>query len=175
MGWSLGEHDGRDIGYGVPAFCDHPGCGAEIDRGLAYVCGGEPYGGEEGCGLFFCSAHLGYTDSDEINDKLSGGGVCERCGDFLERMHCWEKRGSRGKVPAFKPFNPTPDHPLWIRHKLKDPSWAEWRAENPGLVEELTNKTETTLHLDIRDLTVSESPPLGIGYADPRPKSGWKS
>jgi hypothetical protein len=56
----------RDIGYGVPATCDHPGCGADIDRGLACVCAGEvPYGGEDGCGLYFCGEHLGYQ--------------CERC------------------------------------------------------------------------------------------------
>ena len=62
MGWSIGYDSdwGRDIGYGVPAFCDHPRCDAEIDRGLAYVCCDEqPYGGERGCGLYFCEAHRG--------------------------------------------------------------------------------------------------------------------
>ncbi len=53
MGWSIGSDGDRDIGYGVPAECDHPDCTAEIDRGLSYVCGGDPYGGEYGCGLFF--------------------------------------------------------------------------------------------------------------------------
>ncbi len=70
MGWSIG-YDGnwrRDVGYGVPAFCDHPGCSEEIDRGLAYVCGADPYGGDKGCGLFFCGAH-------------GGGFLCERCAD----------------------------------------------------------------------------------------------
>lgn len=59
MGWSLGfdTNWNRDIGYGVPAECDHPRCNRGIDRGLAYVCGGEPYGGEAGCGLFFCEDH----------------------------------------------------------------------------------------------------------------------
>lgn len=59
MGWSIGYDDNwkRDIGYGVPSICDHPGCKARIDRGLSYVCGGEPYGGEDGCGLFFCHKH----------------------------------------------------------------------------------------------------------------------
>lgn len=59
MSWSIGYDTqwNRDIGYGVPAFCDHPGCNAEIDRGLAFVCGGEAYGGELGCGLYFCAAH----------------------------------------------------------------------------------------------------------------------
>lgn len=69
MGWSIGydEKWQRDIGYGVPAFCDHPGCGAEIDRGLAHVCTDEmPHGGPDGCGLYFCHAH--------------GGGECQHDG-----------------------------------------------------------------------------------------------
>jgi hypothetical protein len=68
MGWSIGfdAHWQRDIGYGVPAVCDHPRCETLIDRGLAYVCGGEPYGGDRGCGLYFCEAH-------------GGGHLCSRC------------------------------------------------------------------------------------------------
>lgn len=68
MGWSIGfdAHWQRDIGYGVPAWCDHPRCDAAIDRGLSYVCGGEPYGGEKGCGLYFCGTH-------------GGGQLCSRC------------------------------------------------------------------------------------------------
>lgn len=66
MGWSIGfdSNWNRDIGYGVPAYCDHPGCGAVIDRGLSFVCSGpeeyQPYGGEHGCGLFFCAEHRGH-------------------------------------------------------------------------------------------------------------------
>lgn len=113
MGWSIGFDSTwqRDIGYGVPAMCDHEGCTEKIDRGLAYVCGGDPYGGEEGCGLYFCSQHLFYT-----------GGMpqrCERCCD--------------GEAP----FEPKPDVRRWMAHKLRDASWQEWRDENPELVEEL--------------------------------------
>ena len=63
MSWAIGFDSrwNRDIGYGVPATCDFPGCGVDIDRGLAFVCGGEPYGGEDGCGLYFCASHLGCT------------------------------------------------------------------------------------------------------------------
>jgi hypothetical protein len=70
MSWAVGYDTRwrRDIGYGVPAFCDHPKCSAEIDRGLAHVCGGEPYGGERGCGLYFCAEHL-------------VGTLCTRCLD----------------------------------------------------------------------------------------------
>ena len=67
MSWSIGFDANwqRDIGYGVPAECDHPQCREQIDRGLDYVCGGEPYGGERGCGLYFCHAHQ--------------DGLCSRC------------------------------------------------------------------------------------------------
>lgn len=106
MGWSLGydERWKRDIGYGVPAICDYPGCGKEIHRGLAYVCGGEPWGGDEGCGLFFCDAHMRFGEERQ---------VCERC------------------LAGSEPFVPTPDSTEWIQHKLTDPSWQTWRDENP--------------------------------------------
>jgi len=119
MSWAIGYDStwNRDIGYGVPAICDHPGCGAEIDRGLSYVCGGEPYGGERGCGLFFCAKHL-------------GGGVypdqrCERC---------------RNRK---KPFIPTPDMTKWIQHKLTDESWREWRESYPDEVTALNAEINT--------------------------------
>lgn len=106
MGWSLGfdEHWQRDIGYGVPAYCDHPGCMAEIDRGLSYVCGGEPYGQPRGCGLYFCPDHL------LMSARLPQ--LCKRC-----------------KARRWPPFEATADHPRWIAHKEIDPSWAQWRAE----------------------------------------------
>lgn len=102
MSWSLGFDSkwNRDIGYGVPAYCDHPKCLAEIDRGLAYVCGGEPYGGEKGCGLYFCGKHLYPT-------------LCKSCLQYRK-----------------KDYTPSPDHPRWIKHKLSHPSWAQWRKEN---------------------------------------------
>jgi hypothetical protein len=114
MGWSLGYDDNwkRDIGYGVPAHCDHPGCSAEIDRGLGYVCGGEPYGGEHGCGLFVCSEHT-YGNS--------------KCWQLCR--HCADRRR--------KKLAPSDDHPDWMRWKLTDESWQRWRDENPGEVAKL--------------------------------------
>ena len=113
MGWSIGYDDNwqRDIGYGVPATCDHPECNAKIDRGLAHVCGGEPYGGEDGCGLYFCGAHL-------LPRR------CERCSD-------------RTDDAEFVHFEPKPDHPEWIEWKLIDPSWQQWREENRDQVEKM--------------------------------------
>jgi len=118
VGWSIGYDDRwkRDIGYGVPAYCDHPGCMKEINRGLSYVCGGEPYGGEYGCGLFFCGEHM-FCAKDRCDS-------CARC--------------AKGE----EPFDPTQDHPTWITHKLTDASWAQWRAEYPQKVEQLTRQLE---------------------------------
>ena len=126
MGWSIGWDSNwkRDVGYDVPATCDHPGCDIEIDRGLGYVCGGAPYGGEHGCGLYFCTKHLTYYGRRHFG---APGGVlhmqlCERCG----------KKSKKG------PFEPTPDVPEWLNHKLTDESWGPWRAENPDEVTRIT-------------------------------------
>ena len=106
MGWSIGWDSkwSRDIGYGVPAYCDDPRCRRVIDRGLSYVCGGEPYGGDHGCGLYFCSRHLHYADEHNYQ-------VCERCRDGKEAFYA------------------KPDHPKWIHWKETDDSWATWRKE----------------------------------------------
>ena len=110
MGWSIGygSYYDRDIGYAVPAYCDHPKCNKKIDRGLSYVCGGEPYGGEKGCGLYFCGEHLEY-----YNKRIGLIELCYRCGQYKQ------------------PYKPKPEHPEWIAFKLTDSSWAEWRKENP--------------------------------------------
>ena len=111
MSWAVGYDDiwNRDIGYGVPAICDHPKCNQKINRGLAYVCCDElPYGGGKGCGLYFCSNH---SDSR---------GRCPRC---------------RNSKPPYK--HPKPDVPEWIHWKLTDESWKRWRDENPDEVAKL--------------------------------------
>jgi len=117
MGWSIGYDYNwkRDIGYGVPAWCDHPSCNEKIDRGLAYVCGGEPYGGEHGCGLYFCAAHHRFDDCN----------CCERC--------------SQGEAP----FPAKPDHPDWIKHKLTDQSWLAWRIDHLDEVEKMKSENPT--------------------------------
>lgn len=59
MGWSRGMENGREIGYGVDAECDVPSCSAEINRGMAYRCGGtRNFAGEDaGCGAYVCDEH----------------------------------------------------------------------------------------------------------------------
>lgn len=115
MGWSIGYDSNwqRDIGYGVPTICDHPDCNEEIDRGLACVCGNEePYGGEHGCGLFFCWRHLVYHETR--------GRVCPACADRRK-----------------KPFTAKPDVPKWLQWKLTDESWKQRREENPEEVDKI--------------------------------------
>lgn len=101
MSWVVGFDStwDRDIGYGVPATCDHPDCDAKIDRGLSYVCGGEPYGGDEGCGLYFCSEHR------------NASSLCSKCAVESE------------------PFAAKPDAPEWTAHKATHESWAKWREQ----------------------------------------------
>jgi len=105
MSWAVGYDSKwkRDIGYGVPSICDHPDCSESIDRGLSYVCGGDPYGGDDGCGLYFCKKHL-----------FCVGRKKQRCG------RCVKNR---------KPFAPKPDLEEWLHHKETDSSWEEWRKE----------------------------------------------
>jgi hypothetical protein len=116
MGYGVGGPDerGRWVGYEVPATCDHPKCNAVINRGLAYVCGGEPFGGEFGCGLHFCGAHLGYAGDRRDNKQL-----CPRC------------------LASKPPYaHPKPERPEWVEHILTDESWADWRADNLAKVME---------------------------------------
>lgn len=118
MGWSIGydeDHD-RFIGYGVPAYCDHPDCHSEIDRGLSYVCGGDVRGGEHGCGLFFCQKHRHMTDDDDPRGAIL---LCERC-------HAEQDK-----------FAPSAEHPEWVDWMLEHDSWQEWRGEHPDKVREL--------------------------------------
>jgi hypothetical protein len=146
MSWSIGvdRNWNRDIGYGVPAVCDHPDCNEKIDRGLSFVCGGEAYGGEHGCGLFLCGAHLlhgeprdpdvdadGYDQEDAKAwaasvESSTGNYFCERC------------------LAGAKPFEPKPDIDEWVRHKATDPSWAMWRTTRDGKRFVAANEQATT-------------------------------
>lgn len=109
MSWAIGydANWGHDIGYGVPAVCDHPKCNEEIDRGLAHVCCDQkPCGGEKGCGLYFCGKHQDYM------------GRCPKCARYDKT-----------------PYKAKPDVREWIEWKLTHESWQRWRDENPDQVE----------------------------------------
>jgi len=111
MSWAIGYDKKwkRDIGYRVPALCDYPDCEKQIDRGLDYVCGKEPFGGEHGCGLYFCYEHLYIVPRENTTTQLC--------------LHC--------KQEDCEEFKPKPDVNEWLQHKLTDESWQAWRDENP--------------------------------------------
>jgi len=141
MGWAVGYDVGwqRDIGYGVPALCDHPESDEVIDRGLAYVCGGDVYGGEHGCGLFFSSKHLFYVRNEDLPDgEKWSPQLCERCAKGFQLL------GTDGeyKEDPPEPFTPKPDTLEWITHKMNCPSWADWRDKHPSFVEEHADKID---------------------------------
>ena len=88
MGWSLGYDRNwkRDVGYGVPAICDDPECTEEIDRGLSYVCGGEPYGGILAGERYTQLVYLDHDDGGfkvERHCKIAG---CQRSEEHLDWM-----------------------------------------------------------------------------------------
>lgn len=58
MGYAYYEIDGKPCGYSVLDVCNVEGCEKEIDRGLAYACGGYPGEGEGFCDGYFCAEHL---------------------------------------------------------------------------------------------------------------------
>jgi hypothetical protein len=98
MGWgSCGEDSkGRPIGYCHAARCDHPGCRAKIDRGLAYACGGMHGTGtisrddnfnDYACEGYFCSKHrttptLEHEDGKEYPVDVE---FCLSCAAELEK------------------------------------------------------------------------------------------
>lgn len=75
MGWSYcgKDSEGRDIGYSISATCDHPGCTAQIDRGLSYACGSMHGNTDYGCDKYFCHEHLMTVGSEHE------GQLCLEC------------------------------------------------------------------------------------------------
>ena len=126
MGYAIYQNGGRYAGYGVPAYCEHPGCDKKIDRGVSYACGQEPF--KYGCDRYFCGEHVfrhlvekGCVDSDDCEDDecCVYKDVCQRCKEEKSE------------------FDYKPEHPDWIKHLLKDESWKEWRENNPESVKSL--------------------------------------
>lgn len=99
MGWANCGTDskGRPIGYAHEATCDHPGCDAAIDRGLAYACGGEHGEDEVSCEGYFCEKHRGNV---VIQPWASGRlvAVCDACfqaaldAGYDEETDTWKQR-----------------------------------------------------------------------------------
>ena len=74
------DSNGRDIGYGIRATCDHPGCEEEIDRGMAYVCGHFHGDDEYSCEKYFCEEHR-----QNLSDR-GRGMICDECKELEEEF-----------------------------------------------------------------------------------------
>lgn len=132
MGYQIYRVGNRWGGYGVPATCEHPDCNEEIDRGVSFACGGEPFS-EHGCDRYFCSKHLNYTYFNPSTGKKCRHKkdcdcdliqVCERC--------------AAGKVS----FDYKPEHKTWLKHILNHRSWQKWRHKNSEEVAEYKKQLE---------------------------------
>jgi hypothetical protein len=118
MGWGRCGTDskGRNIGYYYAAICDHPGCKAKIDRGLAYACGGmhglTHMGGDEKldgfelcCEGYFCSEHLTFPCFEhEDGSDLFAPLVCRACAKQAETAYRTD--------PEWRSLWPTDEPPL---------------------------------------------------------------
>ena len=115
MGFAIYEVGKRWGGYGVPAICEFPDCNEEIDRGISFACGGEPFS-QYGCDRYFCEKHRNYHCFNTGNSERVCVEVCKRC------------------VNRKPPFPYKPETEQWVKHLLTDESWKKWREKNPEKV-----------------------------------------
>lgn len=66
MGYSVYWANGRWQGYGVPAYCDYPGCQEVINRGMGYQHPDD--GGDLIPRVFVCNEHR-YKDIESFDIK----------------------------------------------------------------------------------------------------------
>lgn len=88
MGYAYYEIDGKPCGYSVLDVCNFETCQEEIDRGLAYACGGYPGESEHYCDGYFCPKHLFLGIDPEIKQ------LCPNC------LKEWEEREDEMKRQA---------------------------------------------------------------------------
>ncbi len=135
MGYAIYQVGPRHGGYGVPAVCEKPECDAQIDRGISYACGGEPFS-EHGCDRYFCEKHRNYTCVTALGDEEH---TCElEQEDDCEYKELCERCSHRSKEYPYgrEPFDYKPETQRWLYHLVHDFSWAEWRRMNIEKVEE---------------------------------------
>jgi hypothetical protein len=131
MGYAVYEiGHGRWGGYGVPAYCEEPDCNEEIDRGMAFACGGEPFANEVGCDQYFCEKHRELTGF-KMNGEMYPDYLC----DHEEDCDCVFKEVCKPCATGKSAYPYKPEHPTWIKHLLTDESWEEWRKNNPEKVD----------------------------------------
>ena len=135
MSWVVGfnQEQGRHIGYGVLAICDHPDCTVEIDRGLVYMCCENPHPSPS-CGGFYCAEHRdNYIYGDEIDDMDDA--ELEALGIDVESQAVFDAVENADIVRCrHSPIQPNKESASWLQHVIEDDTWSKWREENPEKV-----------------------------------------
>lgn len=154
MGYAVYEdQDAQDrsvtrwAGYGVPASCDHPGCDTQINRGMGYKC--ETRYVEDG-------------DGNGEENETPGCGLYF-CGEHL----------NVGCPLTHDTFIPKPDSGEWEWHLLTDPSWQEWREQNPA--QAMAHRAHLEAEIHRRALSLYEHA-TGAPFADDEEDSpAWEA
>lgn len=140
MGYAIYKVGKRWGGYGVPAVCEHPDCKEEIDRGISYACGEEPFS-EFGCDRYFCEKHKPGMSWDTEKGDYCKHGTDEEVDDGDEcDANCEHKEVCERCAKGEAPFDYKPETKEWLEHLLKDKSWATWRKENKEEVKEIRHQ-----------------------------------
>ena len=86
MGWAHCGLDskGREIGYAIATTCDEPECAAEIDRGLAYACGGMH--GQAGYAVMWAAKAIFALNIGSFASKPMIGFVQHACGTWRQLL-----------------------------------------------------------------------------------------
>lgn len=102
---------GKEAGYGVSATCEHPGCSAEIDRGMSYACGGEA-GDQGGCSCegYFCTKHLhAVTPISGTHARTELGSWPDLCPQCVSRAAFLDEIEEAEEYRADPQFAPNPE------------------------------------------------------------------
>ncbi|MFH7764588.1 hypothetical protein [Acinetobacter sp. BSP-28] len=116
------------------AYCDHPGCKNEIDRGIGYVCCGDQ-DHMCSCGGFYCAEHESLCTiitEDEFED-LDQDDIQELLNHYdLTEMPVFDEDGYFYHC-SHEPIEKDKEHPEWLKHVLTDETWQEWREKEPEM------------------------------------------
>jgi hypothetical protein len=106
MGWMNcgSDSQGRPIGYGFEATCDHPGCKKEIHRGLSYACGGMHGEDEISCEKYFCEEH----SQNWVEHCGQYHQVCDECAKELLETEEWRVDEEEGVLKYAADFVDSP-------------------------------------------------------------------
>lgn len=168
MGWGNCGTDskGRPIGYVFEATCDHPGCTAEIDRGLSYACGGMHGQNDGDCEGYFCGKHL--ASVEDPDGRLHSAQLCEACKNDWN-ANLVEDLMDQIKELEARTMTPTDAQLAPIRETIRA-AIAEWRS-SCRVAEDRTH-IDLEAHLVGAVLAMAQGGVISIREEGGRPERG---